>query len=668
MSMPRAGALALILASAWIAACGERETAVEVGLDEAGAEGVALQDAAAASTPAAPPGSDAGADAADDAAHPGEAVYAMYCGACHDGGVDRAPLLPALQAMSEQSLRFALSEGGVMAQQAALLSEEELAQVVDYLADRDDGGDWVANMMCPADRRTVELGAVPAMAVFGGDLASTRNLSASRAGLTRADIRDLELAWAVGFPQTSGMGATPAIVGSTVFTTAGGSGKVLAMDAVSGCVKWAYDGPRSRSSMTYGEIGGRPALAFSDGRGDIHALDAATGEPIWTGSGLPSRGEGASIRGAVVLAGDALLVPISASGVVAGMNPAFECCVGHGAVVALDAATGERRWEHHTMEDADYTGEVSSTGVRQRGPSGAPIWSTPTADLERGLVYVTTGENTSLPATGTSDAIIALDLATGEERWVFQALAKDVWHIGCGGDLSNPNPNCPTGEDLNSRDYDFGGSAVLAKLADGRDVLLAGQKSGDLWALDPDTGEMLWNQRVGSGTALGGNHWGIAIDGERVFLPIADPDIARVGDTPLAPGVYAFDIATGEPIWSFEASPDCAPQRQERAPGCAGQHGFSATPLVVDGALIAGTLDGRIYAFDGETGEVLHQYDTLRDYATLNGVEGRGGSIDSHALSAGAGTIFVGSGYGSFGQPAGNVLLALRPPAQQEGP
>lgn len=598
--------------------------------------------------------------------HPGRAVYQTRCASCHDGGGERAPPLSTLRMMSEQSLRFALSDAGVMAGQAAPLAARDREQLIGYLADRDDAGDWVANMTCPADRRAVDVSSPPAFAMFGGDLGSTRNLSAARAGLTRADMSALKPAWTIAFPQTTGMGAAPAIVGSTLFTTTGGAGRMLALDTATGCVKWAYPAGPSRSSTTFGEIAGRAAVLFSVAGGDVLALDAADGTLIWRAPGLPERGGGGHIRGALVLADDKVLVPVSASGVNAAADPTFECCVGHGALVALDAATGARVWEHHTMEDADYTGAVSATGVRQRGPSGAPIWSTPSVDLKRRRVYVTTGQNTSLPTTPTSDAIIAVDLDSGAGRVVFQALRDDVWHWGCGRPPATPNPNCPTGKDLNSRDFDFGGAVVLAELADGSDVLLAGQKSGDLWALDPDSGAVVWNRRVGSGTALGGNHWGVAVDGARVFLPISDPATARAGDAALVPGVYAFDIATGDPVWSFKAAPDCAPRRLAAAPVCAKIFGFSATPLVVDGALIAGTTDGRLYAFDAATGEVLFTHDTLGPQPTLNGVAGAGGAIDAHAIAAGAGLIVVGSGYGLFAQPAGNLLMAFK--AGADGP
>jgi polyvinyl alcohol dehydrogenase (cytochrome) len=429
--------------------------------------------------------------------------------------------------------------------------------------------------------------------------------------------------------------------------------KVLALDAATGCIKWAYDSPTPlRSGITVEELGGRPTLYFGDGRGQVHAVDAATGAAVWFASARVDEGSG-NITGAVVVHDGKVIVPLSASGVSAGANPEYECCAGRGAVTALDAASGSRLWSWVTMEEAQYTGEVSSAGARFRGPSGAPIWSTPTIDAARGTVYVTTGENTSLPATRTSDAVIALDLETGRQVWLFQATPRDVWHMGC----SRNGPSCPSPEESIRQDWDFGGSAILATLPDGRDVLLAGQKSGHLWAIDPEDGQLVWAQRRGRGGALGGNHWGIAMDGERVFLTISDP--GRGNDR--VPGLYAFDIATGVPVWEQRVVSDCSGDRRERVGGCDVRYGLSATPLVIDGAVVTGGLDGRVHIFDAETGTVLGLYDTARPFQTINGVPGQGGSIDSHSIGAGAGMLFIGSGYGSFSQQPGNVLVALRP-------
>src|SRR5690606_5174639 len=106
----------------------------------------------------------------------------------------------------------------------------------------------------------------------------------------------------------------------------------------------------------------------------------------------------------------------------------------------------------------------------------------------------------------------------------------------------NPGPNCPSPQDSIRKDWDFGGAATLVTLADGTERLLAGQKSGHLWALNPDDGTLVWEQRRGEGGALGGNHWGIAVDGNRVLLPISDPNGGNRSDDVIRSGMYAFDI------------------------------------------------------------------------------------------------------------------------------
>jgi polyvinyl alcohol dehydrogenase (cytochrome) len=608
------------------------------------------------------------AGAAAEPSHPGRAIYQEHCALCHDNpGATRAAALDVLRGTAPAQLLASLTGDGVMAPMATSLSGDQIERLIAWLTEDQKAAaeSWDQAMLCPVGQRTVDLSRGASLSMFGVDLESTRDLSAEQAGLRRSDLKNLELAWAVGYPQTQGLGASPVVVGDTVF--ANGGGKLMALDAASGCAKWIYDGGPSRSSLTYGEIGasgevgGRKAIIYAAGPGDVHTVDAQTGELIWKADGRPANGVG-GIRAAITQYGDLLIVPISASGVGAGANANFECCVGHGAVVALSAADGARRWEYHTMVDADYNGFVNSLGVKQRGPSGAPIWTTPTIDVRRQRVLVTTGENTSHPATATSDAIIALDLDTGKEVWVFQAMASDVWNMACRGNDESSGPNCPWQfEDENiGRDFDFGGAAVLTQVG-GRDIVLAGQKSGHLWALDAATGEELWQRRVGGGTPLGGNHWGIAIDGERAFLTIND-SISRGADL-AKPGVFAFAIADGAPIWGYDAKPDCEGERGKAVVNCESKFGFSATPLVVDGALIAGTLDGKLFAFDGATGEILKVIDTIGPVPTTNGVEGKAGSIDSHAVAAGGGMVLVASGYASFRQTAGNVLMAFRPKA-----
>jgi len=591
--------------------------------------------------------------------HPGKAVYDKVCATCHATPTDvRVPNLATLSGMPAGSLRDAMSEGGKMAPMAAALSDAEKGQVVAYLTSGQSAtaANWTDKMLCAPEKRAVDVTKPVASSGFSVDRNQTRSLTAAQAGLKAADMKNLEIAWAIGFPgQGSGTGAS--VVGDTMFVT--GGGRLLALDTASGCAKWVYT-VNSRNTPTFGEIEGRKVVALSTGR-DVLVVDAKTGEKVWQANGQADGNPG-SIRGGVVIYKDKIIVPISASGVGAGGRAAFECCVGHGAVVALSSKDGSKLWEYHTMPNAEYTGKVSSTGVKQRGPSGAPIWSFALVDEKRNRVIVTTGENTSHPATDTSDAVIALDLNTGKEAWKFQAMPLDVWNMACSASKETSGPNCPwniEGDLYTGRDFDFGAGALIAKGAGGKDVVLAGQKSGDTWALDAETGAKLWNVRFGEGTALGGVHWGIATDGQRLFAAISDPTIA--GARKLRPGVFAVDIKTGKEVWGYDAKPNCEGERGKLVTNCATKFGFSAAPLTVDGAVVAATLGGEVMIFDGKTGTVLKTLDTIGPKQTINDVAAKGGSIDSHAISAGAGMIFINSGYSGFNQTAGNALIAYKP-------
>lgn len=577
--------------------------------------------------------------------HPGKAVYQQFCAACHENPDTKSPTLAALKTMSDESLRLALTVGK-MRQQGAALSSEQLDDVVKYLADTSNSGDaWIASNMCAADKRNVDLSGPETMTRFGIDYQNHRRLTAAQAKLTTQDLSNLEVAWAIGMPQTSGMRSAPVIVGSTIFYSASQAGHVLALDTKTGCVKWAYKSPVAmRTSMSYGAIGRAKALVVGDAAGQIQAIDAKTGKLIWSAEGRHE--PNAMLTGAPVIWRDRVIVPVSALDVARAAAPTYECCKSHGAVVALKASDGSKLWVAHTMEDAKPTGQKNSAGANLWGPSGAAVWSSPAVDEKRGVIYVGTGQNTSLPATKTSDSIWAIDAKTGKTKWFFQALERDVFTMAC-----PRGANCPSPQDSALKDFDFGAAVIVAKDAKGKDILLGGQKSADVWGLTPD-GKVVWNRKLGAGSALGGVHWGMASDGKTVYVPIAD----RAGA-----GMHAVDIATGEVRWSHKTTPDCENGRQERVPYCVRGFAMSAAPMVVDGAVLAATLDGRLMIFDGKDGKLIGSHDTIREFKTLNGVAGKGGSIDSHSIAAGDGMVFVGSGYPTFGAPPGNVLIAYRP-------
>jgi polyvinyl alcohol dehydrogenase (cytochrome) len=615
-------------------------------------------------------GGHAGEGGAQQAAdHPGKVVYERACASCHDHpGVTRAPAFDALKGMRYGTIHFALTEGKMQAQGASLSSAER-ASLIDFLVGRSVTDDaWVAKMMCPADRRTVTLEGPASVAGFGFDPHNHRQLTRRQSGLATADFSNLELAWSLAFPQATTMRAQAAVVGSMVFLPVSDFGQLYAIDVSTErpCFKWVYrnDIPL-RTGAAYGVLPrtGRKVLVFGDIAPLLHMIDATTGKEIWHQSvRLTSLSNG---TGTPVLYGDRVYVPLSASEINFGADPNHECCKTHGAVFALDAATGRLLWAAHTMQDAKPIRDRGD-GKMIWGPSGAPIWNSPSIDEKRGLLYVGTGEATSEPAEPTTDAILAIELATGAIRWHFQATANDIFLTGC---LARRDGlNCPP-KDSVFRDADFGASTILVNRPGGRDILLAGQKSSTLWALNPATGRVLWSRNFGPGSVVGGIHWGIASDGKRVFAPVSvlpgrdgKPSPGQVA------GLHAVDVDTGKVAWSFEPQGDCSGERAARVKNCAAGTGLSGAATVVDGAVVIGSLDGFLRAFDAATGKLLFQYDTVHDYDTANGVPGKGGAIDNASIVAASGYVFVNSGYGLMaGQTPGNVFLAFRPKQSSVG-
>jgi polyvinyl alcohol dehydrogenase (cytochrome) len=572
----------------------------------------------------------------DDDEHPGRAVYDQFCAACHDHPQEtRAPALASIQQLGFRGVRAALINGSMSVQGDALTNDQQIAVAswLDESARRADTS-WIAANACTGRRKGVQLADEAAVPRFGVDLQNRRALSAAAAGLFKDDLSNLELAWAFGFPGNISMRAQPAVSGDQLFISVPESGQVFALDiAGDPCVEWVYEpGVPLRSAITLGKLpSGRDVLVFADAAVRETMLDAVTGDVIWTADvalgDFPSNATGAPI-----LLGDRVYAPISAGEITIGANPAYECCKSHGGVVALDAATGAHVWEYHTMEQAQPT-QVSRVGTQLWGPSGAPIWTTPAIDEARGQLY------------------------DGALRWKFQATENDVFLTGCMTDRTGPN--CPP-MDVNLVDYDFGASIMLAKTSDGSDIVLAGQKSGMLWALDPDTGALIWSADVGPGGPAGGIHWGLATDGTRVFAGVNRVS-APGEDMSREPGLHAINIDTGEVEWSVFVKPDCEGDRRERIPSCDSAFGFSAAPIVIDGAVVEGGLDGLVRIFDGATGALIWSYDTAKPFETVNGVEARGGSIDNAGIVAANGLLIAPSGYGLLGEQAGNVLLAFKP-------
>ena len=578
----------------------------------------------------------------------GEAVYTNVCSTCHEADNTPVPDRSTLRALTPRAILATLEEGRMREHGSALTSEQRRA-VAEWLTGRSFADTVIAAAgFCgaPAGGSLSSDGIV--WSGWGGDAAGTGMQPTERAGLTAEDVPGLELQWAFGIGEGTQMRSKPAVIGDLVVF---GSqfGKVHALDRSSGCIRWMFEAETAvRGAIVLGEVApGRVAAFFVDFNTTAYAVDVVDGTLLWkVRAGKHARH---SSVGSPVVHDGRVIIPLSSMEIFVAGNPSYECCTSSGAVVALDVMTGTELWFHRVIDESAQEVGRRENGTRIMAPSGAIVWSSPTIDERRGLVYIGTGENYTRPTTTTSDAIVALDLVRGDREWVFQATAEDAFTMAC---VQRQRSNCP---DPMGPDHDFGMAPILIPLPDGGEILVAGQKSGMVWGLDPDDdGAVVWSTRVGKGGMLGGVHWGMATDGRLVYVANADNPMAASGPGELSPGVFALDPATGEVVWAT-ATPDvCAERRNCRRAN-------SAAPSVIPGVVFAGGLDGHMRAYSTVDGAIIWDFDTATDFETVNGVPGRGGSIDGPAPVIAGGMVYVLSGYDIFSEMPGNVLLAFAP-------
>lgn len=581
-------------------------------------------------------------------------LFRNACAECHSGTQSgRTPNRFSLSQLTPRAIVAALGEGGVMSSEAGELSAAQRIMLGEYLTGRAYSEEVLpASAYCAdAGPTRVNVNDVAWMG-FGADLAGTGFQPAQRAGLSAEEIDDLELLWAFGFPDASQVRTKPTVVGDLAIV-GDQFGTVFALHAATGCVQWTFEAEAGvRGGVLVGEDDdGRSIAYIVDARTTAYAVDTQSGDVLWqTRVGWHPESNN---TGHAVLHEDKLIVPISTMGeVVSAGDPRYECCTSSGAVAALDTSTGDLLWYHRVIPEYPEEAGKNAIGTQLWAPSGAPVWSSPTVDVARGVVYAGSGENLSRPANETSDAILAIDLDTGELDWIFQATEDDAFTMACSSSRNRQNCPSPPGPDL-----DFGMAPILVERPDGKEILVAGQKSGTVWALDPDNdGDVLWSTQIGRGSALGGIHWGMATDGHLVYAANADrpAEIVSVNpDMEWSPGLFALDLMDGGVVWSVPAPDDTCTDR----PGC--WQANSAAPTVIPGVVFAGGLDGHIRAHATDDGRVLWDFDTVRDFETVNGISARGGAIDGPGPVIANGLVFVNSGYASFGQMPGNVLLVF---------
>jgi polyvinyl alcohol dehydrogenase (cytochrome) len=580
----------------------------------------------------------------------GAYLFKTYCANCHEAGNGEQPRGPERSVLAQMAPQHILDvlEKGAMKAQAAERSRAQRRVLAEYVSGKPLGiasADLIPQSAFCSDKAASFSNPLsgPAWNGWGATLTNTRFQPAEAARLNPDDVRHLKLKWAFGYPGATSGGTQPVVVGGRLYV-ATAEGDVYSLDAKTGCVYWSFQADAGvRSAISIGKTGGKFSAYFGDQSANVYALTADTGKLLWKKK-IDSHPR-AAITGAPVLYAGHLYVPVSSREESQVSDPKYPCCQFRGSMVALNASDGKVLWKTYTIpEEAQAIGK-NSIGTQLWGPSGAPIWNAPTIDAKRNLLYVGTGNNYSTPSTSASDAVLAFDLKSGKLRWSKQVAENDIWNSTCRRPDRNPLL-CP---DAEAPDTDFANSPALVDL-NGRQIIVVGNKTGMVFAMDPDhQGNIIWQKSTGKGATSGGVMWGSAIDGENVYSANA---FFNPSDLDSTGGITAFNLKTGDKVWSVPP-PACI----ERSP-CKPSHAAAVT--AIPNVIFSGTLDGRLRAISTRDGKVLWEYDTARKYETVNGVQANGGSISNAGPTVVDGMVYTNSGYSHHGGIIpGNVLLAF---------
>jgi len=420
------------------------------------------------------------------------------------------------------------------------------------------------------------------------DLANTR--ATTNTAINSRNVSRLNVKWRFPLgPTTHFFGpfaSTPIVVDRVVYLQDLNS-NVFALDRENGNVKWrrVLD---SRSAGPNGVAYGWGML-FGVTATDAFALDARTGATIWSRPLVRSDGEGISIApqlydNTVVVS----TVPVNATRAYTGGAM--------GIVWALDARTGEPRWQFNTVKDGDLWGHPEIN-------SGGGLWYPPAVD-KQGRIFLAVAN--PAPFSGTpefpngssrpgpnlyTNSLVALDGKTGDLLWYQQALPHDL------------------------RDYDLQGSPIIAHTAIGgstTEIVVVAGKMGKVYAYRADDGAALWEGSVGKHendigplpdqpvTVFPGLFGGVltpmALADGRLFVPWLDAGSAMTATSfPGFPnlaqgrgGLTALDLGTGQVIWERPLP--------QMAMGAA---------TVANDVVFTSTYDGTAYALDVASGQTL---------------------------------------------------------------
>lgn len=576
----------------------------------------------------------------DQTTAPGRPIFEENCAGCHLGGTPKAPSPAFLGMMPPDSIVKALTDGIMKTQGRSLTLEQKIA-VAEYLT-RTPYASYkrpAPPPQCEGQAAKFDMSDIPAPIGWGHD--NRRFVPDRVAQLPVQDVSKLTLKWAFAYPTSNRARSQPTLAWGTLFVGSQ-DGTIYAFDPDSGCTRWTTRiSAEVRTAIVADATTKR--LYFGDLLGKVHALDAMTGKPLW--SHRASDHADATITGTPTLGGGLLYIPVSSLEVVQAGDPKYECCTFRGSVLAINPETGAEVWRVWTAGEPKPFGKTSA-GTQIFGPSGAPVWNSPTYDGTTNRLYFGSGENYSSPADENSDAVFAVDARTGKLLWRTQFTVKDAWNVGC----MVGNESCPA---ENGPDYDIASSPILIG-SGANSILVVGQKSGQVRGLDPRNGRIIWETRVGHGGTQGGVHFGMAADGRTVYVPIndmADTYDARVYDAKIrGAGLHAINADTGKVLWFSKAIDKCNVLKF-----C--DPGISAAVTAINGVVFAGHLDGMFRAYDSKTGRILWQSDTTTPVRSVDGTTAKGGSISGPGAAVWKGKVVINSGYGAHSHMPGNALL-----------
>jgi polyvinyl alcohol dehydrogenase (cytochrome) len=514
---------------------------------------------------------------------------------------------------------------------------------------------------------------------FGGNPSNTRN---SPSSINSKNVSRLSLAMSHGGAEATERRGVPVVTSQAIFAAV--KFHIVAINRTSGCEYWRYspfpfgaDPTRVgfRSIYLFNEGNNKPPIVIAgDRNGIVHAIDAQSGKLIWK-KFLGIDREHHLVTGTPIAANGKLFVPISSFEVVNTLYVEYPCCRSHGLLQAVNPYTGEIIWTFHVTEDA----KPQADNPNRMGPNGGSVWSSPAVDLATNTLFIGTGQNLTQPATTTSDAVIALDMDTGKTKWVFQTTANDAWNASC---LLGPGWGKETRCDRpEGNDFDVGAPPLLTAIPGGPEAVIAGAKSGAVYAIDRSTGKLIWSKRLGAGGNLGGIHWGMASDGTKLYVGVSDlnvdkhlvyqrprPPTKQVLSKNAKPGVYALNLSDGSVEWEIHPTHEF---EGKDIPSI-----FSAALSVTNDVVFAGALNGMLYGLNAKDGTILWSFDTLslQDETDAQGYKVRGGTIDGAGPIVAGDDLLVNSGYNTFGGTEhnqfhggfGNGLFIFRLPQKSQ--